>query len=68
MLPELTPNTDSASLGLQDVLTRKEAAAYLRISDELLLDAILRKDLPVRHLGNRQLFSRRKLLDWVEAA
>ena len=47
-----------------DILT--QAAAYLRISEELLYQATIRQGLPVRYVGNRQLFSRRKLLEWVE--
>lgn len=64
----LTPNDNPGMLPVQEVLTREEAAAYLRIGEKSLRSLVTQGEIVCRFIGDRQVFSRRKLLDWVEAA
>lgn len=49
-----------------EVLTAKEAAEFLRISRDSLYDAAGRGDIPHRRIGKRMVFSRARLLAWLE--
>lgn len=64
------PPDDSKLTGqaFPDVLTLAEACEYLRVGVKLLREYVLKGQVPVKFMGDRQLFSRRKLLEWVEKA
>lgn len=49
------------------VLCAEEAAALLGVSRWLLLQEIKRGHIPHRRIGRRLVFSRQKLLDWMQA-
>lgn len=52
---------------LQDtILTAKEAAQLLRVSVNHVTTCAKRGTLPARQMGARWLFSREKLIRWVE--
>jgi excisionase family DNA binding protein len=50
-----------------DLLTRPQAAAYLRVSTSTLARwAVLRENLPYRRVGKRALYRRRDLDDFLD--
>ena len=49
------------------VLCVEEAAELLGVSRWLLLQEIKRGDIPHKRIGRRLVFSRRRLLEWMEA-
>lgn len=51
---------------MQDVLTTREAADFLRTSVDSVKRLARDGKLPAAKLGNEWRFSRRKLLDWIE--
>lgn len=52
---------------MPDVLTLREAAAYLRLSERSLYDLARGRRLPAAQLGGKWLFPRRKLEAWLSA-
>lgn len=60
--------SSASYFGVLDVLTAREAATLLRISNDSLYAAANRGDLPHRRIGRRMLFSRRALVAWLEGA
>src|SRR5262245_38400199 len=50
----------------EDLLTSKEAAAYLRISVDMLLDLARAGQVPHKRLGHRYRFRKSDLARWVE--
>jgi excisionase family DNA binding protein len=53
--------------GPKPVLCAEEAAALLGVSRWLLLQEIKRGYIPHKRIGRRLVFSRQKLLDWMQA-
>jgi excisionase family DNA binding protein len=51
-----------------DVLTLKEAAAYLRLRERTVLAAARKGAIPAAKIGREWRFSRRQLLEWLEEA
>jgi excisionase family DNA binding protein len=49
----------------QEVLTLAEAAAYLRVSEDAVLDAIRRQKLPARKMRNEWRFLKAALESWL---
>ncbi|MCF0234471.1 MAG: helix-turn-helix domain-containing protein [Thermoguttaceae bacterium] len=49
-----------------DIMTRREAALFLRISLPTLNNAIANDGLPYKKLGNRYIFTKASLISWVE--
>ncbi|MBU8542888.1 MULTISPECIES: helix-turn-helix transcriptional regulator [Roseomonadaceae] len=52
---------------MPDILTLKEAAAYLRLSERALYDLARAKRLPAAQLGGKWLFPSRALQGWLAA-
>jgi len=52
---------------LVPLLTVRETAAYLRVSEKSIRRLIARRRLPCVRLGRRVLFDRSDLLRWVSA-
>lgn len=50
----------------RDILTLKEAANYLRVSESSLLRLLKDRKIQARKVGRQWRFSRRQLLDYVE--
>ena len=59
------PAESNGNLGLADVLTLAEAAAYLRASAEDVLRLIETDDLPARKVGADWRFYKAALQDWL---
>jgi len=55
----------SPVLSNHDVLTLEEAAAYLRVSEELVESLALRRELPARRLGEDWRFLKSALQEWL---
>jgi excisionase family DNA binding protein len=49
------------------VLSADEAASFLGVSKWLLLREIKRGNIPHKRLGRRVVFSRQRLLEWMDA-
>lgn len=43
----------------------KEAAELLQVSDKTLIKLLAEEDLPARKLGNKWIFSKEALIQWV---
>jgi excisionase family DNA binding protein len=52
----------------EDIFTLPEAAAYLRVTEEVLAELAERKDVPARSIGGEWRFLRRGLDDWLRYA
>ena len=50
----------------REVLTAREAAAFLGIGKNALYEAVGRKEIPCRRIGRTLRFSRSALLKWLE--
>ena len=48
-----------------EVLTLKEAAAYLRVSEADVIELATRQELPARKIGDQWRFLKRGLADWL---
>lgn len=53
--------------GVPDILTIDQAAEYLQLSRASIYRLINESDIPVKRIGERYRFSRRKLLEWIES-
>ena len=53
--------------GEEEVLTAREAARLLKVSEDLVYEAASRGEVPHRRLGRRMLFSRVALVGWLRA-
>jgi len=66
-----TPRTASRSAesvqetGAPDILTIDQAAEYLQLSRATIYRLINESDVPVKRIGERYRFSRRRLLEWI---
>lgn len=50
---------------MDELLTLKEAAEFLRISERLLMNLLQNEDIPARKLGKEWRFNRDALARWV---
>ncbi|KNF06975.1 DNA binding domain, excisionase family [Gottschalkia purinilytica] len=50
---------------MRTTMTAKEAAEYLDISYWLILELVKRKEIPCIDLGNRKLFRKHSLNEWM---
>ena len=62
---KLNPARLAAAQAQKDVMTRKEAAAYLNISPQTLSKYTRAGDIPCVKLARRVLYSRRALEQWA---
>lgn len=53
---------------LPDVLTASQAARLLQVSKVGLYRLAKKRGFPVKHVGAMLRFSRKRLIEWVEAA
>lgn len=60
-----TPATTEESTA-HDILTIDQAAEYLQLSRATIYRLIKNGEIPVKRIGERYRFSRRKLLGWIE--
>jgi excisionase family DNA binding protein len=58
-------NADSTLDGTAEVLTLAEAAAYLRVGEEVLRQMVSEQALPARKVGGEWRFLRSALRDWL---
>lgn len=61
--PPSTPFPATGSFG--EVLTQAEAAAYLRVDEQTLLQMVGREDFPGRRVGTEWRFLKSALQDWL---
>jgi excisionase family DNA binding protein len=60
------PVESEQATSVPDILTIDQAADYLQLSRATVYRLINESDIPVKRIGERYRFSRRKLLEWIE--
>jgi excisionase family DNA binding protein len=63
--PRQAPAPDPKPAGIEEVLTSAEAAAYLRVPEQELLNLIDSAELPGRKIGSEWRFLKSALQDWL---
>ena len=63
--PRQTTHAAATAFVDAEVLTLEEAAAYLRVSPEMVEELATRRGLPARKIGDQWRFHQAALVDWL---